>query len=850
MASLPVGTRLGDFEVVRELGRGGMGVVYEAVQTSLGRRVALKVLGPGLGLSPKAVDRFRREAAAAARLHHTNIVPVYATGDQDGVHFYAMELIDGPSLDAVVRHLRQQAPASDAAPASLDALPDALAATAPHATPPPPDTGSASGLSSGTAYFDAVARMAADVADALDHAHRSGVVHRDVKPSNLMLSAAGRLSVADFGLARVLEQEGVTLTGEFVGTPAYMSPEQVAAGRVPVDHRTDVYSLGATLYELLTLRPPFAADGRDRLLALVVQKDPPPPRSVNPRVPRDLETICLKCLEKDPDRRYQTAAALADDLRRYVSRFAIAARRAGPLAKAAKWVRRNPWVSGLAAAVVLAVAAAGYFAEQSRRAGTAADEARRRHDEDLRTERRKLTMERAVIAAMSADFDVAERALDDAVAQGATPAEYKLLRGQIALHRGRSEQALELLEDAVRLDPDATAPRAVRLQAYHDAGRFDQFYILVDDLIRYTPTTADDHLYYGKVTAIRDPAAALPHLNAAVAMRGESVLARLIRADVHASLAADAGRPETTAAAVADADQSTAALPGNPIALCVSVEARLTAAFAARRAGDDAARRAALAAAGRDAAALARHPAVPRAVRARVWYMDVTEDAAGLEAEYRRDPTGGNGAAGRAYFFLLYRLGRIAEALRHLDEMPHTGNEVMYHLRRGFTVANLPDGPARALAEYRAGMAAAGARAQTGRAAYLHMIPVLLGRAADVAPAYRKLSAGEITGTSDDFWQALFRYAAGDATADDLLRAAGPSLFRQCEAELAVGVHCLGAGDRASARKHFESCVATGVYNFLEYEWARAFLARMDADPRWPPWIRPGASPPGKGPRP
>ena len=149
--------------------------------------------------------------------------------------------------------------------------------------------------------------MIADVAEALDHAHKSGVIHRDIKPANLLLAQDGRLSVNDFGLARILEQPGVTMTGEFVGTPAYMSPEQIASGRVPLDHRTDIYSLGATLYELLTLQRPFHGQRRDQMLAQIVQKDPPPPRRVNPQVPVDLETICLKAMDKDPDRRYASA---------------------------------------------------------------------------------------------------------------------------------------------------------------------------------------------------------------------------------------------------------------------------------------------------------------------------------------------------------------------------------------------------------------------------------------------------------------------------------------------------------------------------------------------------------------
>jgi hypothetical protein len=219
--------------------------------------------------------------------------------------------------------------------------------------------GSSTQLSAGGQYFDTVARMVTEVADALEYAHAHGVIHRDIKPGNLLLSPDGRLSVNDFGLARVLEQPGVTMIGEFVGTPAYMSPEQITAGRTPLDHRTDIYSLGATLYELLALRPPFAGERRDQVLNQILHKEPVPPRKLNRKVPVDLETICLKCLEKDPDRRYQTAKALADDLRRYLNRFAIAAKRAGPLTRLGKFVRRHKLASAASVVILLLALAAG-----------------------------------------------------------------------------------------------------------------------------------------------------------------------------------------------------------------------------------------------------------------------------------------------------------------------------------------------------------------------------------------------------------------------------------------------------------------------------------------------------------
>jgi serine/threonine protein kinase len=516
-----VGTRLGEFDVVRELGRGGMGVVFEAVQTTLGRRVALKVLGPGLGLTSRAVDRFRREAAAAARLHHTNIVPVYATGEDRGTHFYAMELIDGPSLDAVVTQMREQTSQPNT-PAVTPDLTTTNAYTPPDPLTTPSGVGPASGSSADR--FDRIAAMIADVADALHHAHQNGVTHRDIKPSNLMLSSDGRLSVTDFGLARLLEEPGMTVTGEFVGTPAYMSPEQITAGRIPVDHRTDIYSLGATLYELLTLRPPFVAEGRDRLLAMVIQKEPVAPRGANSKVPRDLDTICLKCLEKDPDRRYPTAKELADDRRRFTSRFAILARRTGPLGRAKKWVRRNPALGAAGLAVLLALGTAGvvawraHEAEQRRLADDArreADEKRRKEEEQA--EKRQAALERAMAAALAADLPAVERALAEAEALGASTGEVRLLRGFVALHTGKPGEAVAHLEQAVKLMPDSVAARALLVWAYAGTTDWAAASRELAAAERMTPVTWQDRLFLGAAVALFSSAvvnpAAFTHAN-------------------------------------------------------------------------------------------------------------------------------------------------------------------------------------------------------------------------------------------------------------------------------------------------------------------------------------------------
>jgi serine/threonine protein kinase len=357
---------LGDFRILREIGRGGMGVVYEAEQISLRRRVALKVLPFAATMDPRGLQRFQNEARAAASLHHTNIVPVFAVGCERGVHYYAMQIIEGRTLARVIeerRHLKQKkSPAPKPDPAKGDAtvpyapspaLPPADATTAPRAAI------STEGTLRDPDYFRLVARLGVQAAEALDHAHQVGVVHRDVKPSNLLIDAAGTIWIMDFGLAQLQTEGTLTLTGDLVGTVRYMSPEQALAKRVPIDHRTDVYSLGATLYELLTLRPVFTGEGRQDLLRQIAFDEPERPRRVNRAIPTELETILLKALEKNPKDRYGTAQEMADDLRRYLEDRPIQARRPSWGKVAAKWARRHRTMVWATAVVLLVSALVG-----------------------------------------------------------------------------------------------------------------------------------------------------------------------------------------------------------------------------------------------------------------------------------------------------------------------------------------------------------------------------------------------------------------------------------------------------------------------------------------------------------
>ncbi len=296
---------LGDFKILREIGRGGMGIIYEAEQLSLKRRVALKVLGPGVANSQKQLERFRRESEAVARLHHTNIVPVFGVGTEEGVHYFAMQLIDGKPLST---------------------LPDLT--------------------------FHQIARIGLQATSALAYAHEHGVLHRDIKPSNLLLDTNGELWVTDFGLAKLTDSGELTQDGDIMGTLKYMAPEQLD-GRS--DARTDVYSLGLTLYELATRQPAF--DTSKSLADRIRNYDIVRPRTINPAIPRNLETIILKATARDAHARYQSAAEFGEDLRCFIEDRPIAARRESAPERLGRWMRRNPIVAGSLALTLLVLVA-------------------------------------------------------------------------------------------------------------------------------------------------------------------------------------------------------------------------------------------------------------------------------------------------------------------------------------------------------------------------------------------------------------------------------------------------------------------------------------------------------------
>jgi len=356
--------QLGDFLIVREIGRGGMGIVYEAHQESLGRRVAVKVLPKQALLDEKHLRRFQREAQTAAGLHHTNIVPVFGVGQHEGYHYYVMQLIDGKGLDrcGALESAVGQREDTKVGREDTDPVPIGPAGSpeAEHSTAEPPVVE--------PALRDADARAVACVgiqaAEALDYAHGHGVLHRDVKPANLILDSEGTVWVTDFGLAKILEQEGVTRSGDVVGTLRYIAAEHLTG--VQVDARSDIYSLGITLYELLTREPAFGDLPQARLIEKIIAGDIARPRQLNADIPIDLETIVLKAIACDPEDRYQAAADLAEDLRRFLDDKPLLARRTTAVEHAWRWCRRNRLTAALSATaltlliLVAASATVGY----------------------------------------------------------------------------------------------------------------------------------------------------------------------------------------------------------------------------------------------------------------------------------------------------------------------------------------------------------------------------------------------------------------------------------------------------------------------------------------------------------
>lgn len=813
-ADLP--DRIGDFEILGELGRGGMGVVYRARQCSLNRLVALKVLSPGLGLTTRATMRFKLEAEAAARLHHTNIVPIYSTGEEKRVPYYAMELIDGPSLDRVITQLRAQAdtPAGvSGSDMSQDQhVPDWITKTLiclsseEGKTATSTDTSSldsSSSFGSESSYYDNLAEMMADVANALAHAHDQGIVHRDIKPANLLLSSDGRLSINDFGLARMLEQPGMTMTGELMGSPMYMSPEQITAGRLPLDHRTDIYSLGASLYELLTLMPPFPGQQRDQVLSQVIHKDPRKPRSINPRIPRDLETICLKAMEKDPDRRYQTAEQMAKDLRCFVNRHSISARRTSPLEKGIRWVRRNKAISAMAClAVVVCLGSVGFTYVQDR------------------AHKRDSALNEALEKAMSGKFKEAKQRVKVAIGEGADEHWEPMIDALQAQFVGNAAHAVETLKQIVEEDPHNLTAKWMLAKAYVENGEWKPFTDMVRKLDGQYPDRPEERVFAGSSLAVLEPQKSIELLSEVldekpqlVTARGALAYAKVFQAidakDGNSKLADEALDELRTAAGLLREEEA-------PGLAGTRLYAHVTKAYLdfVRKGNHEQAQAYLKTYAKSDVDILARYPEYLRGSFVRLYYYQFTHDFDGMYGVMENviDHRHRGWVSDPFWATCLMEPEwvewnpewKYSSPLEMLDEMP---DDLQLNLSRAILQLFSRSGKDGIVAEQR-----------------------------EIQKFFKELSAGFEVG----------REPAGVINDVQLIEEAGDSERKLCEAYFRIGIARIAQGDGDGAKDIFQNCANGTMYCWTHYHWSRALLDRLNQAPEKPHRL----SPPEDSPQP
>jgi serine/threonine protein kinase len=823
------GALIGPYKLLERIGEGGMGEVWVAEQREpIQRKVALKIIKAGMD-TRSVVARFEAERQALALMDHPNIAKVLDGGTTSGGRpYFVMDLVKGTPINTYCDQHRLT-------------LRERLELFLP-------------------------------ICQAIQHAHQKGIIHRDIKPSNVLIAPYdGRPvpKIIDFGVAKAMGQRLTERTlytgfGSVVGTLQYMSPEQAELNNQDIDTRSDIYTLGVLLYELLTgttliTHKRLTQAAFTEMLRAIREEEPPRPstrlsdsqdtlpgiaeqRHTEPaRLPKlvhgELDWIVMKCLEKDRNRRYDTANGLAQDVRRYLVDEPVYACPPSARYRLGKFARRNKAVVKMASLAVVALISFGvagvlayrnHLAEGRRRADQAAQRQR------LLAVQQQNALEKALIAAMSGDFDGAEKAIDEAEVSKASAGQVRMLRGQVAFHRGDMEPAIAHLEQAVKLlpegEPGAVAARALLWLANSGAlhgAKLEAGYRQLESL---SPITPEDYLFKGlvEVSFTFSHGTGLQDLDEALRQLPDSSVVRVIRAEARANRAMDSGDLRDAELALEDAQVARAMLPGNPLALARSVYAQIVAAGIYEDLGRTDDRNHMLAGAQRDVKELDQLPVSPLAALACFYYYgSVGDEDAALAmsqrgVEFRRA-------------VMLYRNHEFGKALEAADRNKKLTGQYYFDVERGFILAELPDGPRRAQAAFQE----AKAHAYSDWQGAPSMILLLLGREHEAVRASREIqeSKPELSAPFRDWHNKYLDYFADLITADTLLQAARLSRMKQCEANFAIALRRLAEGDRAGAKEFFQKCVATRVFIFGDYLWAGAFLKRMTEDPTWPPWI-------------
>jgi serine/threonine protein kinase len=815
------GTQVGPYKLLEQIGEGGFGVVFMAEQQQpIRRKVALKVLKPGMD-TRQVIARFEAERQALALMDHPNIAKVLDGGATPlGRPYFVMELVKGvPITEFCDRN---------------------------HLTP-----------------RDRLNLFLA-VCQAVQHAHQKGIIHRDLKPSNILVvmqDTTPLVKVIDFGVAKALGQALTDMTlftgfSQMIGTPLYMSPEQAGQSGLDIDTRSDIYSLGVLLYELLTGTTPFTKErfklaAYDEIRRIIREEDPLKPstrlseskdslpsisaqRQMEPAkltklVRGELDWIVMKALEKDRNRRYETPSALAQDIERYLHDEPVRACPPSSMYRIRKFTRRNKVALTLSAVVfvaLVAMAVAGTIAYRNEQNRLAEQNA---HAEELQTERRQNALDKASMAAMSSDFSGAEKSIDEAELLGASAGQVRMLRGQVAFHRGDMEGAIQHLEQAAKLvpidQPDAVAARAMLAEACLKASRFPRFTELWRELEQMAPRSPEDFLFKGLLEATANPARGLQTLDEGI-RRQDSILARATRLEARANRALVTGKIADAELALEDAQVARGMLPGNALILARSIFAYMVAAGTYEANGRPKDSERVLALARPCVKELEPFAVTPFTALACYQFFEYVGDE---EAAYAMSERGNQ--FGRAV--MRYRRGAFPSALQAALERSRSGAAgPTEQIERGLILAELPDGEARARAAFEEIRASSGTWPLAPPT-----ILLFLGKPEEARQAWLNVRKEDVPVSFDTWWLTFWDYTCGRITPEQLVQSAGQDRTKLSTAHFMIGLWRLSEGDRKAAQEYFRKCVATRVFASWHWPWARAFLKRMDEDQQWPRWI-------------